>query len=133
MTTPFVIAVPNVKNPPAVDSNRFSISGKKRHTSAKHAYLYTAVVEFAGGLVVEVPAGYTTFHLPASRVEATSTVANVTFDDRDCSLSQDLLRCLPEDQRSKFSAQVFLDSGDAVEQGPNLFYSSAVLAHTLNI
>ncbi|KAJ7637184.1 hypothetical protein FB45DRAFT_1056393 [Roridomyces roridus] len=116
---PFTVDVPNVNYPPGV--NRMRVARNSRHSLGDLAYELT----FTDGRIVERPVGYTTF-VPMH--EATPTESpysrSVTFKNGPCDEYytnphelDDLQRCLPKEERSQFTAEVILETGNIVQQG----------------
>ncbi|KAJ7491907.1 hypothetical protein FB451DRAFT_1388358 [Mycena latifolia] len=130
IVTPFVVSSPAVNYPPATERYRWLLDRGKmaRHSETALTYRYVAVVTFDDGRVVEVPAGYTNF-VPAAQVLSTNTpvTVNGTFGTITCNgdyplplsskLDRNLDRCLPEEKRSTFIAEVTFDGGNVVQRG----------------
>lgn len=120
---PFGVAIPNVNFPPGTGRSGFSsYLGSVHEAGSQHHYLYIAVVTFAGGRIVKVPAGFTTFlPTPADLPPATPFVSNITFKEDNCNQGIDW----PSMQLPVFRAQATLEGGNVVRQG----HSSISLWH----
>ncbi|KAJ7477289.1 hypothetical protein B0H11DRAFT_2030589 [Mycena galericulata] len=133
MVTPFIVAAPAVNYPPAVTTYRSidsTMQPIQRHAYSQIGYHYIAVVSFTDGRTVNVPAGHTNFVPVSAPVEIKPFTLNATFRDQDdCGdpeqpnakkLRSDMERCLPEELRSAFYAEVTLDKGNVIQRGQSL-------------
>ncbi|KAF7370317.1 hypothetical protein MSAN_00663100 [Mycena sanguinolenta] len=146
IVTPFTVAVPAVNYPPVNYESRQVYGPVSRHSFSVLGYRYIAVVKFADGRTENVLAGHTTF-APVSQAGARPGpyMANTTFEEVEESKcnedfdptsqkmagkrAEGLKRCLPESLRSVFSAEIFLESGNAVHKGRTL--KGRVTVHSL--
>ncbi|KAJ7440751.1 hypothetical protein FB451DRAFT_1377467 [Mycena latifolia] len=127
IVVPFTVAVPAVNYPPG--SDRLSRGPRhSRHSFSALGYQYIAIVTFADGRIVNVPAGHTTF-VPATYENQSKTPfsLNTTFEER-CRGAEyrnmeleyramELEKCLPKAQQSEFVAEITLDEGNVVQKG----------------
>ncbi|KAJ7477253.1 hypothetical protein B0H11DRAFT_2281418 [Mycena galericulata] len=130
--TPFIVAAPAVNYPPAVKTSRSmnTMQPIKRHAYSQMGYHYIAVVNFTDGRTVDVPAGHTNFVPVSAPVETKPFTLNATFSEQDdCGdygepnakkRRSDMERCLPEELRSAFYAEVTLDQGNVLQRGKSL-------------
>ncbi|KAJ6591510.1 hypothetical protein DFH09DRAFT_1025314 [Mycena vulgaris] len=144
MITPFMVASPAVNYPPVVTTYRGTDSSRpiRRHAYSQLGYHYIAVVEFANGTTVDIPAGHTNFVPTSSPPPPIAPFTwNVTFpEDKPCGESQelpsarnrpaDMQRCLPEELRSVFVAEITLDEGNVIRRGQML--KGKVTVHATN-
>lgn len=88
-------------------------------------YIHSQIVNFTDGRTIEVPAGHTNF-VPTSLALRPKTPFswNVTFVEHEPGCEQlpsrqldDRRRCLPEEFRSVFTAEVTLEEGNVVQPG----------------
>jgi len=116
---PFAVAIPNVNFPPGTGRSGFSSHfGSMHDAESQHRYFYIAVITFASGRTVKVPAGYTTFlPTPADLPPATPFASNITFERDDCNQRID---CRSSRQFPIFGAQVTLEGGNVVRQGDTI-------------
>ncbi|KAJ7116049.1 hypothetical protein C8R44DRAFT_794024 [Mycena epipterygia] len=130
LVTPFIVASPAVNYPPSSKSYRTidsSITPVRRHAYGGLGYHYIAVVEFTNGTIIDLPAGHTSF-VPTSLPPPPQTpfTWNVTLtEDKGCerdlpwykNQSATKQRCLPEESRSVFVAEVTLEEGNTISKG----------------
>ncbi|KAJ7695017.1 hypothetical protein B0H17DRAFT_438949 [Mycena rosella] len=128
MVAPFTVASPAVNYPPALSKNHaFSHDPIRRHASSQLGYHYIAMVEFVNGTTVDIPAGHTDF-VPTSppspaRVPVTWNVTFTEDKPQEVDLpsakkeSANMQRCLPEELRSVFVAEVTLYEGNSIRPG----------------
>lgn len=98
-------------------------------TDGVHAYRYIALVTFADGHTVEVPAGYTTFRPTHSTIALTPFSTNVTFKGPNCQAGNLNGICSSEiasfdTNSSVYRAQVVLEGGNVVRAGMLYDFSS---------
>ncbi|KAJ7698897.1 hypothetical protein B0H17DRAFT_1129452 [Mycena rosella] len=144
MVAAFIVASPAVNYPPAVKNYRGGDSQPiRRHADSHLGYHYVAVVEFTNGTTVELPAGHTTFvptSPPPPPPPGVPFSWNVTLGENkvheELDLPQDKKnladrqRCLPEELRSVFVAEVTLEEGNVVRGGQML--RGKVTVHATN-
>lgn len=117
---PFAVAMPNVQFPPGQDAPSVCDEQESRDNlvQSKHVYRYAALITFSGGRLVEVPAGYTTFHpapppsVPVHHMSST----NVTFSHEGwgtCAMTGLPMNVL----RPMYTARVDLENGGVVHAG----------------
>ncbi|KAJ6519163.1 hypothetical protein C8R45DRAFT_1065937 [Mycena sanguinolenta] len=139
IVTSFTVAVPAVNYPPAIHNYRIFHGPVSRHTFSVLGYRYIAVVKFTDGRTEYVLAGHSTF-VPVSQAGAQPGpyTGSTTFEESKCirpdnpeskKRTEDLERCLPESQRSAFSAEIFLADGNVVHKGRTL--KGRVTVHSL--
>ncbi|KAJ7116050.1 hypothetical protein C8R44DRAFT_794026 [Mycena epipterygia] len=129
LVTPFIVASPAVNYPPSSKSYRTdsSITPVRRHAYGELGYHYIAVVEFTNGTIIDLPAGHASF-VPTSPPPPPQTpfTWNVTLtEDKGCerdlpwykNQSATKQRCLPEESRSVFVAEVTLEEGNTISKG----------------
>ncbi|KAF7343290.1 hypothetical protein MVEN_01761100 [Mycena venus] len=116
MVMPFIVATPAVNYPPSAYNRRAAIVTAlpvRRHAYSVVGYRYTAVVNFTDGRSVNIPVGHTNF-APTSPAPSPKTpfTWNVTFtnnfgcEELPTTHLDDVRRCLPEELRSMFVAEV---------------------------
>ncbi|KAJ7248675.1 hypothetical protein C8J57DRAFT_1475427 [Mycena rebaudengoi] len=138
--TPFLISSPAVNYPPSVENHRDVVGSRaiRRHGFSQLGYIYTAIVNFTDGRTIEVPAGHTNFvpTSPALRPKIPFSW-NVTFVEHEPGCEQlpsrqldDRRRCLPEEFRSVFTAEVTLEEGNVVQ--PGTLVKGKVTFHSTN-
>ncbi|KAJ7749019.1 hypothetical protein DFH07DRAFT_829387 [Mycena maculata] len=155
MVTPFIVAAPAVNYPPSVEVGLRAISGNtamsghgltldliRRHAYSQLGYHYIAVVNFTDGRMVDLPAGHTNFVPTSAPLQERRPFSwNTTFTVEDGCRNHDNLpqsgersatmeRCLPEELRSVFVAEVTLDEGNVVQRGQPL--KGKVTVHATN-
>ncbi|KAJ6490160.1 hypothetical protein DFH09DRAFT_1208862 [Mycena vulgaris] len=141
MVTPFIVACPAVNYPPSVEGYRRDVVGSRavrRHGYAQLGYHYTAIVNFTDGRTVDLPAGYTTF-VPTSPAPPPKTAFtwNATFTENKPGCEElpsewldNVKKCLPEELRSLFTAEVTLEEGNIIQRGELL--KGTVTIHSTN-
>lgn len=121
LVVPFYVAVPNVNYPPGISYSGWSSNGNgnEREMSSKHAYHYTAVVEFASGRSIDVPAGHTTFYpVPPPVHSKAPFMANYTFEKiPTCGSIREFDDCEANAQMTTFGAEVLIEGGTTVRLG----------------
>ncbi|KAJ7226698.1 hypothetical protein GGX14DRAFT_417156 [Mycena pura] len=141
---PFLVASPAVNYPPSFINYHRSINNMKpvkRHAGSNLGYHYIAVVNFTDGRTVDLRAGHTTF-VPISPKPLPAPIPftwNATFSENE-HCQQDLPqnqkasevreRCLPENLRSVFVAEVTLEDGNTIQRGKPL--KGRVTVHSSN-
>ncbi|KAJ6519165.1 hypothetical protein C8R45DRAFT_14065 [Mycena sanguinolenta] len=117
VVTSFTVAVPAVNYPPPVNYEYRQVHGPV----SRHSFSFT------DGRTEYVLAGHSTF-VPVSQAGAQPGpyTGSTTFEESKCTRpdnpeskkrTEDLERCLPESQRSAFSAEIFLEDGNVVHKG----------------
>lgn len=130
VVTPFLVAVPNVNFPPGQRSHGLWHTGEEEIAGSKHSYHYTAVITFANGKTISVPAGYTTFFPTHEALPpAKKIVTNVTFEELPkCRTWGQLDECASNAESTTFGAQVTLEGGNVVRAGAtSVVYCRSVL------
>nr|GAT46186.1 predicted protein [Mycena chlorophos] len=139
LVTSFVVVSPAVNYPPAFINFRSNYHGQspiRRHADMSIAYIYTAVVTFTDGRIVDVPAGRTNFRTaferPAPATIQEPVQMTVPFEDQSHYTSAELElphnrkwteteeRCLPKANRTTFVADVTLEDGGVYRIGQRL-------------
>ncbi|KAJ6536596.1 hypothetical protein DFH09DRAFT_1178912 [Mycena vulgaris] len=140
MVTPFIVACPAVNYPPSVEGHRHVVGSRavRRHGYAQLGYHYTAIVNFTDGRTVDLPAGYTTF-VPTSPAPPPKTAFtwNATFTENKPGCEElpsewldTVKKCLPDELRSLFTAEVILEEGNVIQRGEPL--KGTVSIHSTN-
>ncbi|KAF7370318.1 hypothetical protein MSAN_00663200 [Mycena sanguinolenta] len=114
IVTPFTVAVPAVNYPPVNYEHRHFFGPVARHSFSILGYRYVAVVKFTDGLVLSQARtrGSTAFEESKCRGGGSDSTSKKIAED-----AEKFRRCLPESQRSAFSAEIFLEDGKVVHKG----------------